>query len=243
MLSIDTSVDSGFRRADRGGGRSGIQCGEHGSGIFVDDGEQRASWRFRGPPPSLPVLDSVQAEPKRVRESGLRHAKPISDRFHVNFLGHMCLESFLLPSKKSRNVVKTIHHLLELRFHAISRKPRKYYRPVSLARCALPSTGFSFSFFGKTGNLSLRQIYTTRAPPLSPIPLRATRTFRNPPVPRIRSPHSGSAATQCHDVRTLLLAKELVGNREVSRRLDNRLHKSLVLHWTLASSAERVLSR
>jgi hypothetical protein len=25
--------------------------------------------------------------------------------------------------------------------------------------------------------------------------LRATLTFRNPPVPRIRSPHSGSAAT------------------------------------------------
>ena len=37
---------------------------------------------------------------------------------------------------------------------------------------------------------------------------------------------------QCHDVRTLPLAKELVGNREVSRRLDNRLHNSLVLHWT-----------
>src|SRR6266404_4855069 len=37
---------------------------------------------------------------------------------------------------------------------------------------------------------------------------------------------------QCYDVRTLLLAKELVGNREVSRRLDNRRHNSLVLHWT-----------
>ena len=31
--------------------------------------------------------------------------------------------------------------------------------------------------------------------PLFPIPLRATRTFRNPPVPRIKSPHSGFAAT------------------------------------------------
>jgi hypothetical protein len=29
---------------------------------------------------------------------------------------------------------------------------------------------------------------------------------------------------------TLLLAKELVGNREVTRRLDNCLHTSLVLH-------------
>jgi hypothetical protein len=66
------------------------------------------------------VLDGVEAEPKRVREFGLRHAQSISDRFHVNFLGHMCLESFLLPSKKSLNVVKAIHHVVELRFHAIS---------------------------------------------------------------------------------------------------------------------------
>ena len=60
-------------------------------------------------------------------------------------------------------------------------------RVLSALRSAMDR--FSFSFFGKTairktGNLSLRQIYTTRAPPLFPIPLRATRTFRNPPVPR-----------------------------------------------------------
>src|SRR5271168_4658565 len=95
---------------------------------------------------------------------------------------------------------------------------------------------FSFSFFGKTvvrktGSLSLRQIYTTRAPPLFPMPLRATRTFRNPPVPRIKSPHSGSAATSA-TMSALFLAKEFVGNREVSRRLDHRLHNFLVLHWT-----------
>jgi hypothetical protein len=41
---------------------------------------------------------------------------------------------------------------------------------------------------------------------------------------------------QCHDVSTLLLAKELIGNREVGRRLDNRLHNSIVLHWTPWSS-------
>jgi len=41
---------------------------------------------------------------------------PISDRFHVNFLGNMCLESFLLPSKKSLDVVQAIHHLLEIAF-------------------------------------------------------------------------------------------------------------------------------
>src|SRR5580704_18554472 len=100
-------------------------------------------------------------------------------------------------------------------------------RVLSALRSAMDR--FSFSFFGKTvirktGNLSLRQIYTTRAPPLFPIPLRATRTFRNPPVPRIRSPTFRVSRNQCHDVRALLLAKELIGHREVSRRLDNRLH-------------------
>jgi hypothetical protein len=142
-LSNNPDADGGgFRRADSSGERSGTQCSEHGSRIFVDDGQQSASRRFWGPPSSLPVLDSVKAEPKRVRECGLCHAKLISDRFHVHFLGHMCLESFLLSSKKCLNVIQAIHHLLELRFHAISRRPRKYYRPVSLARCALPSTGF-----------------------------------------------------------------------------------------------------
>ncbi len=112
-------------------------------------------------------------------------------------------------------------------------------RVLSALRSAMDR--FSFSFFGKTairktGNLSLRQIYTTRAPPLFPIPWRATRTFRNPPVPVPRISDQLStfwvSRNPCYDVRTLLLAEELVGNREVSRRLDHRLHNSLVLHWT-----------
>ena len=142
-LSINPDVDCcGFRRANSGSERGGIQRGEHRSGILVDDSEQSASRRFWAPPPSLPVLDGIKAEPKRVREFGLCHAQSISDRFHVNFLGHMRLESFLLPSKKSLNVVKAIHHLLELGFHATPHRSRKYCPPVSLARCALPSIGF-----------------------------------------------------------------------------------------------------
>jgi len=62
-----------------------------------------------------------------------------------------------------------------------------------------------------------------------------------------RSPYQVStfwvSRNQCNDVSTLILAKELVGNREVGRRLDNRLHNSLysighhqsstiVCHWT-----------
>src|ERR1700728_1451374 len=126
-LSMTADVDGGaFRRADRGS----------------DHSQQCASGRFWGPAASLPVLDRVKAEAKRVREFGLCHAQSITDRLHVNFLGHICLESFLLSSKERLNVVKAIHHLLELRFHAIPHRSRKYYPPVSLARCALPSTGF-----------------------------------------------------------------------------------------------------
>src|SRR5260370_13116084 len=112
-------------------------------------------------------------------------------------------------------------------------------RVVSAFRSAMDR--FSCSFFGKTairktGNLWLRQIYTPRAPPLFPIPWRATRTFRNPPVPVPRiSDHLSTfrvSRNQCHDVRTLLLAKELVVNLERSSRLAHRLDIALVLHCT-----------
>ena len=44
-------MDSGeFGTGDSGSERSRIQCSEHGSGILVDDSEQSASRRFRGPP-------------------------------------------------------------------------------------------------------------------------------------------------------------------------------------------------
>ena len=66
-LSIDPEVQGGGSgRADSGSERTGIKCGEHGNGILVDDGEQSTSRRFWGPPPSLPVLDSVKAEPESV---------------------------------------------------------------------------------------------------------------------------------------------------------------------------------
>src|SRR5947209_2791036 len=49
-------------------------------------------------------------------------------------------------------------------------------------------------------------------PPLFPIPLRVTRTFRNPPVPRIRFPHSGSAATSATMSARSSLVKSLAAN-------------------------------
>ena len=68
-LSISPDMDSaGFRRADSGNERGGIRGSEHGSWVVVDDSKQSANRRFYSPPPSLPVLDSIKAEPKRVRE-------------------------------------------------------------------------------------------------------------------------------------------------------------------------------
>jgi hypothetical protein len=74
---------------------------------------------------------------------------------------------------------------------------------------------FSFSFFGKTairktGNLSLRQIYTTRAPPLFPHsftcdPDLAKSAGSTDHVSTLRV-----SRNERHDIRTLLLAKELL---------------------------------
>jgi hypothetical protein len=53
--------------------------------------------RFWRCPPSLSVLDRVEAEPTRVREPGFRHTMPIPNRFRVKVLRQTCLESFLAP--------------------------------------------------------------------------------------------------------------------------------------------------
>ena len=84
-------VDCGWlRRADSGSKGSGIQCSEHGSGILIDHGQQSASRSFWGPAASLPVLDRVKAEAKRVREFGLGHAQSIADRLDRQLPGvHM----------------------------------------------------------------------------------------------------------------------------------------------------------
>ncbi len=52
---------------------------------------------------------------------------------------------------------------------------------------------------------------------------RPTRTLRKPPVPGISSPHSGSAANHCDDIRSLDLAEDACGAK-VGGRFDDRLH-------------------
>ncbi len=99
---------------------------------------------------------------------------------------------------------------------------------------------FSFSFLGKTairktGNSLVVPDIHHPGPTPFPHSLACnpdlSKSARS--VLRIRDHVSTFwvSRNQCHDVRTLLLAKELVGNREAGRRLDN-LHNSLVLHWT-----------
>jgi hypothetical protein len=78
----------------------------------------------------------------------------------------------------------------------------------------------------KTGNLWLRQIYTTRAPPLFPHSFACNPDLSKSAVLRIRS-HILDQKHRCQDVRTLLLAKKLVGYGEVSSCFDNCLHSLL----------------
>jgi hypothetical protein len=81
------------------------------------------------------VLDRVEAEAKRVRESGLRHAKSIADGLHVNIMRHVCLESFLLSGKKSLNIIQAVHHLVELRFHANPNSLVLHWTPSVQQKC------------------------------------------------------------------------------------------------------------
>ena len=218
----------GLRRANGGSEGSGFQCSEHGGGILIDHCQQRASWRFRSPATSLPVLDRVKAKAKRVREFGLCHAQSITDRLHVNFLGHICLESFLLSSKERLNVIKAIHHLLELRFHATSRRSRKYYRHVSSARSVPPSTG-SLSHFSENRDQKNRKslvtpdIYNPRTTTF-PHPFACHPDLSKSARPADHVPTFWVGCDERYYVRTLVLTEELVGHGEIRRRLDNRLH-------------------
>src|SRR6266481_6768231 len=113
----------------------------------------------------------------------------------------MGLEALPLSCEKSFDLVQSSHELFKCGLHRLSPVAVKNIVGTLLEGIALGLRQIGLLlFFGKTvmrkaGNLSLRQMYTTRAPPLLPIPERDTRTFRNPPVPDITSPHSGSSAT------------------------------------------------
>jgi len=122
----------------------------------------------------------------------------------------MCLEPFLHPSKKSLNVVKAIRHLLELRF-GTSHRFRKILsaRFLSAFRSAIDK--FSFSFFGKTvirktGKSLVAPRYTQperrRFPPFRDADFSKS-TSSTDHVSTFRVSRS-----ECHDIRTLLLAKK-----------------------------------
>ena len=85
------------------------------------------------------MLDRVEAEAKRVREFGLRHTQSITDRLHVNVLGHVRFESLLLPGKKSLNVVKAAPELPSdpVRVALVFQRNRRT-EPLSLLRRTAP---------------------------------------------------------------------------------------------------------
>src|SRR5262249_38697469 len=88
---------------------------------------------------------------------------------------------------------------------------------------------FSFSFFGKNRDQKNREPLV--APDIhNPRPAALPHSFATPPDlpkparPANHVPTLWVGCNECHDIRRLVLAKEFVGNGEVRRRLDNRLH-------------------
>src|SRR5208283_58286 len=145
------------------------------------------------------MLDRIQTEAERLGKAGLRHLEPVADALHIHFIRHVYPEVFPLSAEKRFDLVQSGHEFFKRGLHhpspdVLSPVGVKNFVSTLLQRVALGLGQIAFLFFGKTvirktGNLSLRQIYTTRAPPLFPMPWRGTRTFRNPPVPDITSPH------------------------------------------------------
>jgi hypothetical protein len=92
----------------------------------------------------------------------------------------------------------------------------------------------------KAGNLSLRQMYTTRAH------AALAHTFaRHANLPKSTRPRHHIAAlgvlrNHCHNVLTLPRAEELSSEGDVRRRFDNGLHIQGVLQWTPSVNSNRM---
>jgi hypothetical protein len=86
----------------------------------------------------------------------------------------MCLESFLLSGEKSLNIVQAIHHLVELRFHAIPwRLPSFVCTPLDtlVRKTCVPLD---------TNALTLEERRSIRKP-------RTKGAFGRPPVQKLRN--------------------------------------------------------
>src|SRR5579871_1192448 len=129
-----------------------------------------------------------------------------------------------------------------------------------LQRVALRHRQVSFLIFRKNRDEKNRKPFVT--PDIhNPRPATLSHSFAcNPDLSKSASSADHVSTlrvcrNECYDVRTLLLAKELAGNGEVSGRLDDRLHNvcctpldtigssGIVCHWTpriLGNSSQKV---
>src|SRR6266478_2012307 len=192
----------------RSGGRSEgrrLKRGEDCSGILVNHGEEGARGSFRCPAPSFPMLDGVKAEAKNVREASLSHTQLVANAFDIDLLRNMHLETLFVTREKRLDIIESAHELFKLGPHNLS--PAVIFKHcigTFFKRISFSLREVLFLVFRKDRNekdgkrVIALDIDDTRPAALTFFP-RATRNLRNPPVPFMTSPHSGSAAT----VRTM----------------------------------------
>src|SRR5665213_1597717 len=134
-----------------------------GGRVSCDDCEKRPRGGLGRTPPSLPVLDRIEAEAKCVGEFGLGHTQPLAYGFDIDLGGNAHLITGLLSSQKCLDLIEAGHQVFKHFAHDLP----PYLVKISSARVASSLRSFfdklSFSFFGyavtrKTGKPSLRTI-------------------------------------------------------------------------------------
>jgi hypothetical protein len=81
--------------------------------ISCDHCQKSAGGGFGRAPASFPMLDSIEAEAKRVRKDGLRHVQFAANRFDIDFGRNASLVAGLFSCKESLNLIEPGHHVFE----------------------------------------------------------------------------------------------------------------------------------
>jgi hypothetical protein len=146
------------------------------------------------------VLDRIETETEGIGEASLGHLEALSDAFHIDLGGQSDFIASRLSGKKGIDFVQSGHQVFKDGFHRFPPVLGKNLIGVSGQLIAFLH-GQVFFFILRIGGdeedrkgFAAKDVNYTR-PPRLPMPRRATRTLRNPPVPCITSPHSGFSDT------------------------------------------------
>src|SRR6266853_3120964 len=226
-------------------GRSGgssenrrLKRGEDSGGILVDHGEKGARGSFRCPAPSFPMLDGDKAEAENLREASLSHTQLVANAFDIDLLRNMHLKILFLTREKRLDIIESAHELFKLRLHNLSPAVifknciGTFFKSISFSLREVLFLVFRKDRNEKNGNRVIAlDIDNARSTALTFSTARnaefakSTSSFHDFPTLRI-------SCNRQNNVGPLILAEEFFSSREVSGRFNNRLHYSLVLHWT-----------